>query len=359
MKKALIAMSGGVDSSVTAYIMKQRGYDCIGITFRMFDKSNPLFRFKNADNDKDINDAKAICDKLEIPFIAADASEEFEKYVINNFVKTYEKGGTPNPCVECNRHIKFSLLNKYADEYDCDVIVTGHYADIGFDNGRYYITRAEDEKKDQSYVLYPLTQEQLKKVCFPLASVTKEEARKIAEDNGFINARKSDSQDICFIPDGDYAGFICRKTKKTYPKGKFINTAGERLGLHNGIIHYTIGQRKGLGIALGFPAYVKCKNIKNNTVTLATNDELFEKEIIVENFNFMAAASFPEPVKCSVKIRYSHNFAQATAEQINDTTVRLIFDEAQRAPSDGQSAVLYDGNKVLGGGIINTKEKCK
>lgn len=352
MKKALIAMSGGVDSSVTAFLMKELGYECIGVTFKMFDKSNSIFNSGDTDFNADINDAKAVCEKIGIPFISVDVSDKFKKYVIDRFIKTYEKGGTPNPCVDCNKHIKFSILNEVADEYGCEAVATGHYAKIGFEDGRYYIKKADDEKKDQSYFLYPLTQEQLRKVQFPLADITKEKAREIAENNGFINAHKKDSQDVCFISDGDYSTFICRATGKKYPKGKFIDVNGNVLGMHNGIINYTIGQRKGLGIALGTPAYVKEKDIKKNTVTISTNEQLFEKEIIADNFNFMAAENLNEPIKCTAKIRYAHKGAIATVEQIDESRVKITFDEPQRAPAKGQSVVLYDNDKILGGGII-------
>ena len=352
MAKALIAMSGGVDSSVTAYIMKQKGYDCLGVTFRMFDKADPLFGFDAADADKDIADAKAVCDKIGIPFISFDVSDRFRKHVIDNFVNTYEKGGTPNPCVECNKHIKFAILNEIANEYDCDVIVTGHYAKVDRENDRYFIRKADDEKKDQSYFLYSLSQKQLKKVVYPLSELTKEEARVIAEENGFVTAHKKDSQDTCFISGNDYVDFIHRITKKTYPKGNFINTNGDILGTHNGIINYTIGQRKGLGIALGAPAYVKSKNISANTVTLSSNEELFEREVIAEKFNFMAIKGIGDSLRCTAKIRYAHKGADATVTQIDNNTVKIVFDEPQRAPAKGQSVVLYDNDKVLGGGTI-------
>ncbi len=352
MTKALIAMSGGVDSSVTAYLMKQRGFDCIGVTFRMFDKNDTIFGFDVIDGDKDIQDAKAICDKLGIPFIAADATGRFRKHVIDNFINTYEKGGTPNPCVECNKHIKFALLNEIAEEYGCDIIATGHYAKVDSENGRFFIRKADDEKKDQSYFLYSLSQKQLKKVVFPLAEITKDEARVIAEKNGFVNAHKKDSQDTCFISGNDYIEFIHRATGKNYPKGKFIDTTGKVLGIHNGIINYTIGQRKGLGIALGAPAYVKEKNVTDNTVMLSSNDELFKTEIIADKFSFMAIKNIDGVLRCTAKIRYAHKGAAASVIQIDNTTVKITFDEPQRAPAKGQSVVLYDGDKVLGGGTI-------
>lgn len=353
MTKALVAMSGGVDSSVTAYILKQKGFDCIGVTFTMFDKKNPLFGFDPITADNDLNDAKAVCDKVGIPFVAIDASKEFSKHVITDFIKTYEHGGTPNPCIQCNRHVKFRLLYDLAEEFGCDIIATGHYAKTGYNkkNGRYYIEKADDFTKDQSYVLYSLTQEQIAKTVFPLSDIAKEEARKIAEQNNFVNARKNDSQDICFIPDGDYASFIQKSTGKKYPYGKFIDTENNVLGKHKGIINYTIGQRRGLEIALGQRMYVKAKNYKDNSVVLSTNEQLFEKKVFLEDFNFVGISDLSEPIRCTAKIRYSHADHPATVYS-DGKNVIIDFDEPQRAPTKGQAAVIYSDGIVLGGGKI-------
>ncbi len=337
--------------------MKEKGYDCTGVTFTMFDKTNPIFGYSEEDAERDIKDAEAVCKKVGIPLEVIDASKEFKEYVIDDFIDTYEKGGTPNPCVCCNKNIKFKLLKEISDKYGYDAAATGHYAKTGYDEktGRYCIKKAKDLSKDQSYVLWPLSQEQLKNIVFPLADLTKDQVRQIAETEGFANAHKSDSQDICFVHDCDYADFIIRTTGKTYPTGKFVDLDGNILGTHKGIINYTIGQRRGLDIPYGERIYVKEKNPINNTVVLANDTSLYKSEIYIENFNFVSVDASDFPKRCKVKIRYKHPEKDSIVQIIDKTTVKITFDEPQRAPASGQSAVLYDGDTLLGGGTIRSE----
>ncbi len=343
MKKALIAMSGGVDSSVAAYLVQNIGYECFGITMHFC-----------GDECVDAKDAKNIADNLKMPFWLLDCREAFKTKVINDFVSTYEAGGTPSPCVVCNRHLKFAELVSFADAKGIDKIVTGHYAQVIYDNksGRYILKKALDPKKDQSYMLYLLTQEQLSHLILPLGTLTKEEVRNIAEEQGFINAGKRDSQDICFINDGDYVKFICEYTGKDYPSGDFIADDGSVLGRHKGIINYTIGQRKGLGIASSAPLYVWKLDTENNTVHLTHGDNLWSRELYCRNINLIAYDKLTEPIRASVKIRYHHKEQPATVTQIDDDKLKIIFDEPQRAITPGQAAVIYDGDTVIGGGTI-------
>ena len=274
MNKALIAMSGGVDSSVAAHLAIKQGFDCVGATMRLYE--NKLCN-KPCGNESDIADAKAVCDKLSIEHLVFDFSNEFEEQIIKRFIHVYDNGATPNPCVDCNRLIKFGKLLEKMKLLRYDFVVTGHYAKIECQNGRFLLKKAADKDKDQSYFLYSLTQEQLSHILLPLGDFSKTQIREIALENGFVNAKKGDSQDICFVPDGDYAKFIENYTKKSYPSGNFVDTNGKILGTHSGIIRYTIGQRKGLGLALPHPMYVCEKNIENNTVVLCKNEELFSK----------------------------------------------------------------------------------
>ena len=351
--KVLVAMSGGVDSAVCAHLIKKQ-HHAIGVTMKLHDESDNLIYGENSCcSNQDIADAKSVCELIGIPHEVHDFGADFRDCVISDFISCYKCGKTPNPCVVCNRKIKFEALLKIALERGFDAIATGHYARIERDeNGRYLLKKALDLTKDQSYVLYSLTQHQLAHTIFPLGEMTKADARELAESIGFVNARKHDSQDICFIPDGDYVSFIERITGETFEKGNFIDTSGNILGKHDGIIKYTIGQRKGLGIALGEPMYVFEKNLEHNTVTLARNSELFGTTLTATNINLISCESISSPIKVKAKIRYNQIEQPATVEQISQDRIRVVFDEPQRAITKGQSVVLYDGDIVVGGGII-------
>lgn len=353
MKKAIIAMSGGVDSSVAAYFIKQMGFECIGATMKLYDNEDiGISREKTCCSLDDIDDARAVAHKLGMPYYVFNFKEEFEKKVIDKFIKTYEIGGTPNPCIDCNRFLKFEKLIQRMKELQYDYVVTGHYADIEYKNGRYLLKKGKDLSKDQSYVLYSLTQFQLEHTLFPLGKYSKDEIRQVAEKNGFINARKKDSQDICFVPDGNYAKFIESYCNKKYEKGSFIDKDGNILGEHNGIIRYTIGQRKGLNISLGHPAYVISKDIESNTVTLGSNEDLFTSELYADDFNWIINKP-AKPVKCFAKTRYNMKEVACTALcDENSSKVKVVFDAPVRAVTSGQAVVLYDGDYVLGGGTI-------
>lgn len=352
--KVLVAMSGGVDSAVCAHLINKE-HEALGVTMRLHDESDNLIYGENSCcSSKDIADAKSVCSIIGIPHETHDFGAEFKECVIGDFINCYKNGSTPNPCVICNRKIKFEQLLKMAQVRGYDAIATGHYARIEKDeNGRYLLKKALDLTKDQSYVLYSLTQHQLAHTIFPLGEMTKADARNLAEQIGFVNARKKDSQDVCFIPDGDYVSFIERTTGETFKKGNFIDLHGNILGTHQGIIKYTIGQRKGLGIALGEPMYVVEKNLENNTITLARNSELFGTTLTASNINLIAYEKIEKPLKIKAKIRYNQKEQPATVEQIGKDLIKVIFDEPQRAITRGQSVVLYDGDIVVGGGIIN------
>ena len=346
--KALIAMSGGVDSSVAALLMS----DCerVGCTMRLFDKEDD-------DNErsccslKEVEDARAVCYRLGIPYYVFNFTDDFESKIIGKFIDSYRRGMTPNPCIDCNRYMKFDKLAVRAKELGCDYVVTGHYARVEEENGKYLLKKALDPSKDQSYVLYNLTQDQLAHIRFPLGELTKDEVRRIAEENGFVNAHKPDSQDICFVPDGDYAGFIERRCGKM-SAGDFLTSDGEVLGQHKGIAHYTIGQRKHLGISVGKPIYVVRIDPDNNTVVLGEESELFATVAVVKDFNWISGEAPAEPVRCMAKTRYRHKEQPAVAHVNDDGSVTVVFDEPVRAITPGQSCVLYDGDVVLGGGVI-------
>ena len=354
-KSAVIAMSGGVDSSVAAYLMTEKGYRCTGITMRLF--RNPdigLSSFHTCCSQKDINDASDVAFTLDIPYEVLDLTEGFREKIIDKFIKTYESGGTPNPCIDCNRYMKFDKLLDYAVRKGFSYIVTGHYARIEYDkdSSRYLLRKAYDEDKDQSYVLYMLTQEQLSKIHFPLGEMKKADVRRIAEQQGFCNSGKHDSQDICFVPDGDYAGFMESYTGRKYPEGDFLDMYGNAIGRHKGAVRYTIGQRKGLGIAAGRPQYVISKDMEENTVVVGAEDHLYHTTLIADDVNWISIPQIEGSLRCKAKHRYRQKEQWANVCALDSGKIKIKFDEPQRAIASGQAVVLYDGDIVLGGGTI-------
>jgi tRNA-specific 2-thiouridylase len=354
-KRALVAMSGGVDSSVAAYLLKRDGFDCIGITMKLFSNEDiGEGGAKRCCSLDDAEDARSVAYSMDIPFYVYNFTPDFKRQVIERFIESYRRGATPNPCIDCNRYIKFEKLFERAKSLGMDYIATGHYAVIerGAGAGRYLLKKAADESKDQSYVLYSMTQEQLSRTLFPLGGLRKSEVRRIAGEQGFVNADKRDSQDICFVRGGGYAEFIERYTGQKSEEGDFIDVNGAVIGRHKGIIRYTVGQRKGLGLALNKPMYVYLKDAEKNTVTLCEDSGLFSKSLDAADFNWVALDKISGPVRVKTKIRYNQAEQWSTASQTSNDTVHVEFDEPQSAITKGQAAVLYDGDTVIGGGTI-------
>ena len=358
MKKVLVAMSGGVDSSVAAKLLLEQGYECIGVTMKLVrDTVQDTSAQRTCCSLEDVEDARSVAFRLGIPYYVFNFSDVFEEEVIDRFISSYEAGETPNPCIDCNRYIKFERLYRRSLELGCDLVATGHYARSVYDekSGRWLLLRGKNTQKDQSYVLCFLTQKQLAHTIFPLGEYEdKEQIRKIAERFGFINAHKHDSQDICFVPDGDYAAFIEARTGKKYPPGDFTDTGGQVLGCHKGIIRYTIGQRRGLGLSLKQPMYVCRKDMEANRVILCEDHDLYRRELTARDFNWisMAPPAAGTKLRVTAKPRYRAKEAEATANVLADGKVRVIFDEPQRALTAGQAVVLYDREAVIGGGTI-------
>ena len=353
--KALIGMSGGVDSSVAALLMQQEGFECIGATMRLYGGDAPSpDGSKTCCSLEDVEDARAVAHRLGIKHYVFNFTEEFRQQVMDEFVSVYFSGGTPNPCITCNRYLKFGKLLQRAQELGCDVVVSGHYARIELDRatGRYLLKRAVDRAKDQTYFLACLTQQQLARIRFPLGELTKDQVRRLAELHGFVNARKHDSQDICFVPGGDYAAFLTAYTGKPLESGDFLDQSGQKVGTHRGTVCYTIGQRKGLGLAMGTPVYVTGKDMAAGTVTVGPNEALFSRELWADNWVFFPFERLEKPLAVTAKIRHSQFDQPAMAYPEENGLVRVVFDQPQRAISPGQAVVLYQGDTVIGGGTI-------
>lgn len=346
-----VAMSGGVDSSAAAWLLKEQGHDLMGITLTLFDDATANV----PGNQQDVEDAKAVAEQLGFPHYVFHMAQCFREQVMDRFAAAYEAGATPNPCVVCNRHIKFGALLEQARKLDAQAVATGHYAQVSWDEGsqRYLLRKAAHPEKDQSYVLYALTQDQLSASRFPLGHLSKNEIREIALSQGLVSARKRESQDICFVPDGDYAAFIRRHTGKEYPAGPFVDLKGKVLGTHTGIIGYTVGQRRGLGVSSNQGRlYVKEVRPGDNTVVLCDNQALFSRTLTANDLNLIALSRLDSPMRLKAKVRYRQEEQPCLVEQTGEDTIRVTFDQPQRAITPGQAVVLYDGDVVVGGATI-------
>ena len=352
-RKVLCGMSGGVDSSVAAYLLREQGYQVAGCTMRLFDNQDIG---QDLDSSccslNDVEDAKQVCYKLGLPHYVFHFANEFRRDVMCPFARAYLEGRTPNPCIDCNRYLKFGRLVTRAAEVEMQYVATGHYARITRQGDRWLLQKSMDRKKDQTYFLFHLTQGQMDHFLMPLGGLTKDEVRAIAAEQGGVNARKRDSQDICFVPEGDYGTFIERFTGTYIPPGPFIDRTGRILGTHRGHIRYTLGQRKGLEISLGKRAYVVGKNVSENTVTLGEDRELYSNALIARDLNLIACDRIDGTLRCTAKTRHTQHETPCIAVQTEADTLQVRFDEPVRAISPGQAVVLYDGDTVIGGGTI-------
>lgn len=354
-KKVVVGMSGGVDSSVAAYLLKEQGYDVIGVTMQIWQDEERAVEEENGGccGLSAVDDARRVAAALDIPYYVMNFKKEFKENVIYYFIDEYLHGRTPNPCIACNRYVKWESLLKRSMDIGADYIATGHYARIEqLPNGRYSLKRSATLAKDQTYALYNLTQEQLARTLMPVGEYSKDEVREMAEKINLRVANKPDSQDICFVPDGDYAGFIEKTLDTELPTGNFVTLDGKVLGRHKGITHYTVGQRKGLGLALGYPAFVIEIRPETNEVVIGTNEDSMSNYVRANKLNFMSIPDLTEPMRVFAKIRYNHKGAWCTIEKTGEDEALCTFEEAQRAITPGQAVVFYDGDYVLGGGTI-------
>lgn len=352
MKKAIVGMSGGVDSSVAALLCQQKGYETVGVMLKLVAEDEVLCGEQACSAMCDAKDARAVALKLSIPFYVLNGTARFESDVITRFVHAYSHGITPNPCADCNRYVKLEMLLEKADELGGDYVVSGHYASVAEVQGRYCIKKGADRSKDQSYMLYALTQHQLRRLLLPLGNLNKDTVRVLAEDHGLVNAHKKDSQDICFVPDGDYGTFIEKHCGKSFPPGNFVGLYGEVYGQHKGIIHYTIGQRKGLGLSFPEPMFVCGIDPEKNEVCLCRGDQLYTRELTARSINLMKYESLEQPVRLDAKIRYKHIEQPAVVTQTGEDELKVVFDTPQRAITKGQAVVLYEDDCIVGGGVI-------
>jgi tRNA-specific 2-thiouridylase len=342
-----------VDSSAAAALLVKEGHTCLGCTMKLYENEDAGISPKRTCCAlEDVEDARQAARRLGIPYYVFNFKEEFRREVIGSFVRCYQAGCTPNPCIDCNKYLKFGKLYHRAQELGCDYIATGHYARITHEDGRWHLKKAVHPEKDQSYVLYAMTQDQLAHTLFPLGDLAKSESRAIAQEAGFFNAQKPDSQDICFVPDGDYAAAVERHAGQISPPGPFLDLEGNVLGRHKGIIRYTIGQHRGLGLSLPEKRYVCAIDPARNAVILGPSEALFRRSLTTEAFHWIAGEAPKEPVACTGKIRYRQAEQPAVAYPQPDGTAKIVFDQPQRAITPGQAVVLYQGDEVLGGGVI-------